>query len=1312
MLPNQTFFLKMKFGEDLCALYPTTDKILKFNGNEITVIPARHGEKTIIPYCEEAPCESTLMLMPPDNDTPYYLSLNMFLNSLRFPEDQHLIQTDYRLDEILVNSMKNKDLNKAHSLPIAMQIADYCFALLARPILTKMKEPITKEDNQANPQKLRDIFKDILKINFEFLAALSQHLNAINHNEKHVQYTITPEEYKKYHKYSYKYFHKHYEKQKEDYAIGKFWKMISDQIDDEEEFDDENLDKKIGVLFNDTIPPILPKGEILLDYLGVTHAIIKSCMSKYDDKEHSGHMTIIRMISHKGIKHGNKMKQSLCIARHISGEHGLEIIQDYDSTTTLGNVTKLNNHMEVAIEDAKKMKNPCSLRILKKIQVDKCQEKDSHGMLKCFCTKYSVNESNSYDLKCSTCGHIHRTFESYSDLIGLPCLLILVNNGKMGDTFPPSLAIMDDRINNIKINNTHGLAPYLTNWVQEKGRLCRYTKRGDTLPIIYISVKLKDELFKVLKKYCSYYHYFVARKSIDAKVKYDEKTFKMKLKGDHFDKIKDNKPHDNHFLLIAEPQCGKTGVYLHVISLLRALIEGQDIEIDETEEVGEEADNENDFIESWDPFQAIVPHFSILLKLKMPIRVSNSKHTRLTGPYNYPVDRPPECPNLISKQPKKITLAKQENSLCTHPHHHSDEMCCKVLNQRNITFNIPIMGIDEITINFPSLSHYANLFDFNLENDDVIYIMTPSSERCLTARLNWNHLFIKDGRIVPFVHLVFVQKEEYEEYVKHWGNHVGIVQLPEEMNDIRETVSNGGIGYARRFIQRFCHEMGIKGFYMADDTIIYLKKVLEINGRPKCISMLELHEDFKKIGSVTSPLPIHLGNYEKHPDVPEANSVASYSGPLNTFALIGPRKKRTIQYAIKTFHSKRHVSSFFWMNNDLLVQQGLFFEPWNAWEDLKLSNDADDKGLHVVKVNSFEFTNIHAKDQCLLYEWHEDDYNTKNGIIPSVDAKKAGNILYRYLKSNRIQCVIGSFNNEDDADLEDKIKSLKTVHYGGSVVVLINDVKEARLAREKNDCNHFTFVLRLTPQQYVHFRNSKHLKNCISNQLVYSIEFDAILSTHKPLVTHDFMVLQVTKQPQKAIKNPIAEDDFVISVPVESNEESKLSLDEMNHILLKTLLKKVEEGNNTTNLLRAELAETKAEVKNVKDQLEKMSEENQNLKRNINVLLDQKEDRVSTITISSGDEADEQSAQETANEVEDIEDVSEDDVTFSPETKRRRLEYQSETSPQPSTSTSIQRETKRRLMGDPNKPFPKNKKIDLDAYKSHEDDENSQPESD
>ena len=99
------------------------------------MIPARHGEKTIIPYCEEASCESTLMLMPPDNDTPYYLSLNMFLNSLRFPEDQHLIKTDYRLDEILVKSMKNKDLNKAHSLPIAMQIADYCFALLARPIL-------------------------------------------------------------------------------------------------------------------------------------------------------------------------------------------------------------------------------------------------------------------------------------------------------------------------------------------------------------------------------------------------------------------------------------------------------------------------------------------------------------------------------------------------------------------------------------------------------------------------------------------------------------------------------------------------------------------------------------------------------------------------------------------------------------------------------------------------------------------------------------------------------------------------------------------------------------------------------------------------------------------------------------------------------------------------------------------------------------------------------------------------------------------------------------------------------------------------
>jgi hypothetical protein len=55
----------------------------------------------------------------------------------------------------------------------------------------------------------------------------------------------------------------------------------------------------------------------------------------------------------------------------------------------------------------------------------------------------------------------------YSHLEGLPCILILVNKGRMGDTFPHSFNCLDLRIRTS--DNT-------TTLVQELGRLCRYPK--------------------------------------------------------------------------------------------------------------------------------------------------------------------------------------------------------------------------------------------------------------------------------------------------------------------------------------------------------------------------------------------------------------------------------------------------------------------------------------------------------------------------------------------------------------------------------------------------------------------------------------------------------------------------------------------------------------------------------------------------------------------------------------------------------------------------------------------------------------------
>ena len=53
----------------------------------------------------------------------------------------------------------------------------------------------------------------------------------------------------------------------------------------------------------------------------------------------------------------------------------------------------------------------------------------------------------------------------YSDLHGVPCLLVLCEKGRMGDTFPQTFGCLDLRI---RTSDNH------TTFIQEIGRLCRY----------------------------------------------------------------------------------------------------------------------------------------------------------------------------------------------------------------------------------------------------------------------------------------------------------------------------------------------------------------------------------------------------------------------------------------------------------------------------------------------------------------------------------------------------------------------------------------------------------------------------------------------------------------------------------------------------------------------------------------------------------------------------------------------------------------------------------------------------------------------
>jgi hypothetical protein len=94
---------------------------------------------------------------------------------------------------------------------------------------------------------------------------------------------------------------------------------------------------------------------------------------------------------------------------------------------------------------------------------------------------------------------------TYEDLNGLPCILLLCEKGRMGDTFPHSFNCMDIRT---RANNS---PPAASSFKQEIGRMCRYANDETTLPYALVGKKLYDALAK-----CSQEEYHTPLTNIDA----------------------------------------------------------------------------------------------------------------------------------------------------------------------------------------------------------------------------------------------------------------------------------------------------------------------------------------------------------------------------------------------------------------------------------------------------------------------------------------------------------------------------------------------------------------------------------------------------------------------------------------------------------------------------------------------------------------------------------------------------------------------------------------------------------------------------
>ena len=1122
----QNYSLNMEFGNDLASFSPYHQR---YHGR-FTVYVHQHTDENkgylrinkagrlggTKEFCPKAPNKQSFLLFPKNTKTKFYLSLNHMVNSLRYNEvsDQR-IRHDTRFTRFLTYQDKDKVLT-----PSSLICSDYSLALLlVKPFheiekhIQIMKDSHDEEDKEVIYSYMTE-GRDNIE---EFIRDLDP---SAKHNESHKP--VNPEAFEHYLRIL-----------QSEVGLEPCYVILYTILQ-------SVLDKRPFDLRDEEYKTICDQAENLEEKLwkplGASGQIIRTCLNNFD--EPNGRMAIVRA-SNGRIENGNEFKQSLCIAKKVANIN-IEIVQDYGEQTTL----TLHMHAKNSVKDAERFDHPESLRIMKKIQCDDCEKVDGKGNQACNCSSYCPQ--NDKTLVCKNCKHIHKELKSYADLDGLPCLLILVNKGRLGDTFPHSLVAMDDRTAHKSHKNDQDSTVNLTTFAQEKGRLCRYTTFESALPFVYVSQGLYKQLRKSLECDCAYWNSFKFTGRIDCLVKFnsDKNQLEPEKRSADAKNKGDKRRKRNHFLLSAEPQCGKTGVYLLLIAALRKAIERseyKDLQVElDVEDVSED-DVESESARSLqdyspiDQFQAIVPNWKHLQKLDpVPKTAALSKYSRFTGEYHYPVESAPNMPRR-KQRPHQPNIAKEtlNHDLVAHRLSHS---CISCSFDALAGAYFQHISIDSdwfsgtITITYPDLEQYNN-FVTEQKRSNIVTILTPSFNRIHTARLNWNHLMKRnDGSIEPFLHFVFVRKEEAYDYISKWGNYVAIVEVPKKMEDIEEDVYEGGVGYVRRFIQRFADLQNIDSFYMCDDSIVYFRRGKTLNGivqrndngiiEMENVSFLDLHMEVNKIGSNSFQVPEIHREYERHPDCENGSiQIDSYSGPFNEFGIIGARKYRP-KLGQRNMFSKTHCTSFMKINNKALIKKGLLFKPWKALEDLHFCNDVDQAGFNVVKLSYFEFIKAHSRDPLDLYIWNANEV-VGNNLQPSSDIqeRKIQVIMTHFARTVK---VAETFNYiEDDPFVSLFIEETEDDD-DGTCLIFVEDIK-FRDFPFPSSYNDLTIIFPLT--EYYNSWTFGDFHKIIREEAKRGIDEFVIGSTHKPReVDKDYVILQIRLKPTKLKKiRPVSE---------------------------------------------------------------------------------------------------------------------------------------------------------------------------------------------
>lgn len=638
----------------------------------------------------------------------------------------------------------------------------------------------------------------------------------------------------------------------------------------------------------------------------VVFDLFRSCFDA--GKPIQGEMIVVRVLR---IQDGELFRDALMTARNVALQHtgvsGFVVLCDY------GNVKKKNvSHAKEGKADKSRsllfqveQQHP---RLFDCLQRRRCNTEIGEGA-QCPCHAFSRQNEK---LKCSNCLHVHRRIDQYEQLQNVPSILILAGRGRMGNTFPSSFTCLDLRV--VRKEGQH-LSMTLSTLAQELGTLCRYSEIRDTdykpyallsgalfsvlqehrkrnssffaldLPAPDKHMKEKSDCFEMLKKLeqrkqsCQHFH----ETTVGSLRWYDHKAGENSYDFRHTnDQLILKK---NRLVFQAEPQIGKTGVYLYLIRLLKQRIGVEealespfldvDFVLNSSESTSDrEATNKVPPEEDW-----LYPSFKQLETAKplTELDVQPRTYGRDTGlPVNLSLENRKETVAKLQSdagyeqlQHSQREMTAQAEWLPSDKEFHtntfrasrvSHRTGCKVCSSKlarlappDVFESVTLSEIGPVTVSCPKSEIYAKPKRFlcgdeelsslnygTLNNPDEngvrFWIFNPSYKRSTKALLNYRHVMVSDDQKleISYIQAIVVRSCEFEVYVKYWGRTHMIVQLPDSLKlptELKQATGldtadqQGGVGYSRLFIQLFAAALKLDFVFMLDDNIPYFAEI-------------------------------------------------------------------------------------------------------------------------------------------------------------------------------------------------------------------------------------------------------------------------------------------------------------------------------------------------------------------------------------------------------------------------------------------------------------------------------------------------------